>query len=169
MSVVAGDPASIFSGAAMNNRQVALHPTCQLFYATTHNDTQRHTMSGKPPKKTGSARILAAFAYSLAGLRCTFSTEAAFRQEACLVAIVSLVLFFLPLSLEWKGLLFFATAGVLVVELLNSAIESVVDLASSDYHILAKRAKDIGSAAVFVSIVLALLLWSGAVVSIIWY
>jgi diacylglycerol kinase (ATP) len=45
----------------------------------------------------------------------------------------------------------------------------VVDLASSDYHILAKRAKDIGSAAVFVSIVLALLLWSGAVVSIIWY
>jgi diacylglycerol kinase (ATP) len=72
----------------------------------------------------------------------------------------------LPLSHEWKGLLFFATTGVLVVELLNSAIESVVDLASSDYHVLAKSAKDIGSAAVFVSITLALILWSGAVFSI---
>jgi diacylglycerol kinase (ATP) len=70
------------------------------------------------------------------------------------------------LSSEWKGLLFLATTAVLVVELLNSAIESVVDLASAEYHDLAKRAKDIGSAAVFVSIALALLLWSGALLSI---
>jgi len=121
----------------------------------------------KPVKKTGIARILAACSYSLAGLRCTFATEAAFRQEVCLVVIALLVLFFLPLSAEWKGLLFLATASVLVVELLNSAIESLVDLASPDYHMLAKRAKDIGSGAVFVSITLALLLWSGAVWSII--
>jgi diacylglycerol kinase (ATP) len=121
----------------------------------------------KPVKKTGISRVLAAFTYSLDGLRSTLSTEAAFRQEVCLVAIASLVLFFLPLSNEWKGLLFLATTAVLVVELLNSAIESVVDLASSDYHVLAKRAKDIGSAAVFVSIALAVLLWTGAVCSII--
>jgi diacylglycerol kinase (ATP) len=127
---------------------------------------QPQNMDCKPPKKIGIARILAAFTYSLNGLRCTFSTEAAFRQEACVVAIVSVGLLFLPLSHEWKGLLFLATTGVLVVELLNSAIESVVDLASSDYHILAKSAKDIGSAAVFVSIALALILWSGAVFSI---
>lgn len=119
----------------------------------------------KPPKKTGSARILAAFAYSLDGLRSTLSTEAAFRQEGCLVVIFSIILLFLPLSHEWKGLLFFATTAVLVVELLNSAIEAVVDLASADYHVLAKRAKDIGSAAVLVSIALAVVLWSGAVYS----
>jgi diacylglycerol kinase (ATP) len=60
----------------------------------------------------------------------------------------------------WKGLLFLATTVVLVVELLNSAIESVVDIASPEYHVLAKRAKDLGSAAVLLSIVLAVVLWS---------
>ena len=120
----------------------------------------------KPPKKAGLARILAAFSYSLAGLRATFSTEAAFRQESCLVAGGLVVLIFLPLSAEWKGLLFFATTAVLVVELINSAIESVVDLASPDYHLLAKRAKDIGSAAVLVSIILTLCLWTGAFVAL---
>jgi diacylglycerol kinase (ATP) len=124
-------------------------------------------MDCKPPKKTGIARIFAAFSYSLEGMRCTLLTEAAFRQEACIVAIATVMLFFLPLSHEWKGLLFFATTVVLVVELLNSAIESVVDLASSDYHALAKRAKDIGSAAVFLSITLTLLLWSGAIFTLI--
>jgi diacylglycerol kinase (ATP) len=128
---------------------------------------QPHNTEQKPVKKTGMSRILIAFSYSMNGLRCTLLTEAAFRQEACLVVTAAAVLFFLPLSYEWKGLLFFATAAVLVVELLNSAIESVVDLASADYHELAKRAKDIGSAAVFVSITLAILLWIGAVVSII--
>lgn len=127
---------------------------------------QQQNMACKPTKKTGIARILAAGAYSLQGLRATFSSEAAFRQELYLVTLASAVLLFLPLSFEWKGLLFFATAAVLVVELLNSAIESVVDLASAEYHELAKRAKDIGSAAVFISIALSLLLWSGAVFSI---
>jgi len=127
---------------------------------------QQQNMACKPPKKTGFARVLAASSYSLEGLRATFSTEAAFRQELYLVTLASAGLLFLPLSSEWKGLLFFATTAVLVVELLNSAIESVVDLASAEYHELAKRAKDIGSAAVFISIALALLLWSGAVLSI---
>jgi diacylglycerol kinase (ATP) len=63
----------------------------------------------------------------------------------------------------WKGLLFLATTVVLVVELLNSAIESVVDIASPEYHVLAKRAKDLGSAAVLLSIVLAVVLWSVAI------
>ncbi len=128
---------------------------------------QTQNPRSKPPKKTGIARILAAFSYSLDGLRSTLSTEAAFRQEGWLVAFCLLVLIFLPLSHEWKGLLFFATTAVLVVELLNSAIESVVDLASPDYHHLAKRAKDIGSAAVLVSIALTVFLWLGAFFSII--
>ena len=113
--------------------------------------------------KTGIARIWAAFLYSLNGLRFAISNEAAFRQEACILVVLLVVLLFLPLSLLWKGLLFFATASVLVVELLNSAIETVVDLASPEYHELARRAKDLGSAAVLVSIVFAIILWGCAI------
>ena len=120
-------------------------------------------MDRKPPTKTGIVRIWAAFFYSLNGLRFAISNEAAFRQEACIVVIVSVALLFVPLSLVWKGLLFLATTVVLAVELLNSAIESVVDIASPEYHVLAKRAKDLGSAAVLVSIVLAVGLWSVAI------
>jgi diacylglycerol kinase (ATP) len=120
-------------------------------------------MNRKPTTKTGIVRIWAAFFYSLNGLRFAISNEAAFRQEICIVVVVLVVLGFLPLSLFWKGLLFFATISVLVVELLNSAIESVVDIASPEYHDLAKRAKDLGSAAVLVSIVLAIVLWGVAI------
>ena len=120
-------------------------------------------MNRKRITKTGIARIWAAFFYSLNGLRFAISNEAAFRQEICILVFVLVVLLFLPLSLFWKGLLFFATTSTLVVELLNSAIESVVDIASPEYHDLAKRAKDLGSAAVLVSIVLAIVLWGIAI------
>lgn len=120
-------------------------------------------MDRKPPVKTGIARIWAAFFYSLNGLRYAISSEAAFRQEVCIVVIASIALLFLPLSFAWKGLLFFATAILLVVELLNSAIEAVVDLVSPEYHDIAKRAKDLGSAAVFVSIIIAVALWGSAI------
>ena len=120
-------------------------------------------MNRKLKTKTGIARIWAAFFYSLNGLRFAISKEAAFRQEVSILVVVLVALFFLPLSLFWKGLLFFATTSVLIVELLNSAIESVVDIASPEYHDLAKRAKDLGSAAVLVSIVLAIVLWGIAI------
>lgn len=89
------------------------------------------------------------------------TNEAAFRQEAVILVALLIVLWFLPCALLWKGVLFFASTSVLIVELLNSAIESVVDLASPRYHDLAKRAKDLGSAAVLLSIVCALVLWGG--------
>ena len=120
-------------------------------------------MNRKQTTKTGIARIWAAFFYSLNGLRFAISNETAFRQEACILVVLLVVLLFLPLSLLWKGLLFFATASLLVVELLNSAIETVVDLASPEYHELARRAKDLGSAAVLVSIVFAIILWGCAI------
>jgi len=123
-------------------------------------------MNRKLTTKTGIARIWAAFFYSLNGLRLAISNEAAFRQEACIVAVLLVVLLFLPLSLLWKGLLFFATTFVLVVELLNSAIETVVDIASPEYHELSKRAKDFGSAAVLVSIVFTIVLWGCAILII---
>ena len=120
-------------------------------------------MNRKLTTKTGIARVWTAFFYSLNGLRFAISNEAAFRQELCIIAVLLVALLFLPLSLFWKGLLFFATTSVLVVELLNSAIESVVDIASPEYHDLAKRAKDLGSAAVLVSIVFAMALWGVAI------
>jgi diacylglycerol kinase (ATP) len=123
-------------------------------------------MNRKRMTKTGIARIWAAFFYSLNGLRFAISNEAAFRQETCIIIVLLVALLVLPLSLFWKALLFFATASILVVELLNSAIESVVDIVSPEYHDLAKRAKDLGSAAVLVSIVFAILLWTGAIFTI---
>ena len=104
--------------------------------------------------------------YSMDGLRYAVRKEAAFRQELCAIAVLLVALYFLPLSLVSKGLLFSATILVLIVELLNSAIESVVDIASPEYHVLAKRAKDLGSAAVMISLMLAGLLWIGALVSL---
>lgn len=112
------------------------------------------------------ARLRAAFFYSLDGLLYAVRNEEAFREEICTIAVLLVVLSFLPLSYVSKGLLFFATILVLIVELLNSAIESVVDIASPEYHNLAKRAKDLGSAAVLVSLVLAGLLWIGAILSL---
>ena len=120
----------------------------------------------KPEPKTGAARIWSAFLYTAKGLKYAAANETAFRQELVLTAVLSLVLIVLPLSLAWKGLLFLATASVLIVELLNSAIEAVVDMVSPEFHPLAGRAKDMGSAAVFVSLALAALLWVLALASI---
>jgi diacylglycerol kinase (ATP) len=122
-------------------------------------------MNKKPAPKTGFARIWAAFLYTRKGLGHALAHEAAFRQETMLVAVLCVVLFFLPLSLLWKGVLFFASAQVLIVELLNSAIEAVVDMTSPGFHELAGRAKDMGSAAVFICLVLAGVIWALALVS----
>jgi len=101
--------------------------------------------------------------YSLNGLRFVFTREAAFRQEMFVYILLMIVLCFLPLSAVFKWILLFAGTLVLVVEILNSAIESVVNIASPEYNDHAKEAKDLGSAAVFVSIVLNVVLWSWAV------
>ena len=116
-------------------------------------------MNEKPTQKTGFARIWAAFFYSLNGLRFAICNEAAFRQELCLFIILLVILFFLPVSITFKSILFFANTIVLIVELFNSAIESVVDMTSPEYNVLAQQAKDLGSAAVLISLVLAIVLW----------
>lgn len=113
----------------------------------------------KPARKDGLARIWSAFKCSLNGLRLTFAKEAAFRQELCGYVVLLVVLFFLPLSSLLKVLLLTVNTIVLAVELLNSSIEAMVDIVSPEYHDLARRAKDMASAAVFVSILLALTLW----------
>ncbi len=116
--------------------------------------------------KTGIARIFAAFSYSADGLGAAFRHEAAFRQELALYVLLLPLLYLLPVSLPFKCLLFSANTLVLIVELLNSAVESVVDLVSPDYNIYAKRAKDMGSAAVLLSLIIAAGLWASAVGSL---
>jgi diacylglycerol kinase (ATP) len=116
-------------------------------------------MDQKPSPKKGFVRIWFAFIYSLHGLRFAITKEAAFIQEICIYFVLLVVLFILPLSTVFKCVLFFANTLVLIVEILNSGIESIVDLVSPNYNDLAKRAKDLGSAAVLISIVLAIVLW----------
>jgi diacylglycerol kinase (ATP) len=110
-------------------------------------------------KKTGIRRIIAATKYSIDGLKLAAKTESAFKQE--LVASV----FLLPLAI-WLGenaieqsLLIASVVMIMIVELLNTAVEAVVDRVSSDIHELSRQAKDLGSAAVFLSISLAILVW----------
>ncbi|QDF95980.1 diacylglycerol kinase [Azoarcus sp. DD4] len=109
--------------------------------------------------KTGLRRIWNAFRYSLDGLRAALRHEDAFRQE-CLLAIVLIpAAFFVPTDGTGKALLIGSTLLVLVVELLNSAIEATVDRVSLEHHQLAKRAKDIGSAAVLIALLNLALVW----------
>ena len=119
-------------------------------------------MTDKPTARTGLSRIIAAGGYSWEGLTFAVRREAAFRQELALYLILLAVLPFLPLPGLYKLLLLALNTLVLVVELLNSAIEKVVDLASPAYHPLAKQAKDLGSAAVLLSLLLALIGWLAA-------
>lgn len=110
--------------------------------------------------KTGFRRIVNAFSYSLAGLRAAWRHEAAFRQEVVLAGLLLPIAFAVPMPGVERALLAASVLLVLVVELLNSAVESVVDRISADHHPLAGRAKDIGSAAVFVALVLVVVVWA---------
>lgn len=110
--------------------------------------------------KTGLRRLLNAFGYSLAGFRAAYKHEDAFRQEVLLSIILIPLAFFLPSGLIGKALMIGSVLLVIIVELLNSGIEATVDRISLDSHDLAKRAKDIGSAAVLVSLVNVIVIWT---------
>lgn len=110
--------------------------------------------------KTGLQRIWNAFHYSMAGLRAAFAGEQAFRQEALLAAVLTPLAFWLPVSGIGRAAMIASVLLVLIVELLNSAIEAVVDRVSLDRHHLSKRAKDIGSAAVLLSLLDVVVVWS---------
>jgi diacylglycerol kinase (ATP) len=109
--------------------------------------------------KTGLRRILNALFYSVDGFRAAYRHEDAFRQECMLAAVLVPLALFLPASGVGKALMIASVLLVLLVELLNSAVEATVDRISLENHQLAKRAKDIGSAAVFVSLVNVLAVW----------
>lgn len=108
----------------------------------------------------GHARIANATRYSMQGLAHALRHEAAFRQELLFVLPAVIVAFFVPVTRIEKVALIASMLLILIVELLNSAIEAVVDRVSLERHPLAGRAKDLGSAAVFITIWLAVLIWA---------
>ncbi len=109
--------------------------------------------------KQGWARVIAAAGYSWAGLKAAYRCEAAFREELYLCLLLVPVGVWLGESGVERALLIGSLLLVLIVELCNSAIEAVVDRVGDEYHALAGRAKDIGSAAVFVALVNVVVVW----------
>lgn len=114
---------------------------------------------------SGLKRVFYAAGYSWKGFKSTWKHEAAFRQEVILFSLMSPLVFWLGDTATERALLIAVLLIVLVVELLNSAIESVVDRIGSDYHKLSGRAKDQGSAAVFISFAIAIVVWGGFIIS----
>jgi diacylglycerol kinase (ATP) len=119
-------------------------------------------------KNSGITRVFKAFYYSIEGLASSMKHEAAFRQEVLLAAILIPGSFFLHVPLVQHILLVSSVVFVLVVELINSAIEAVVDDISLRNRPLAKRAKDMGSAAVLLSLLNCLICWA-SVIALNWH
>lgn len=122
-------------------------------------------MIHQPKKSTGIARVVRATGHSFEGLSLALKTENAFRQEAVMAVILLPAALWLARSwveFAWLG---GALMLVLIVELLNSAVEAAIDRISLDVHPLSKRAKDMGSAAVFLSIITCSAIWIAALCS----
>ena len=125
-------------------------------------------MSHEPPKsaieefkgKQGLTRLINALGYSKDGLAAAWKNEAAFREEVLLAAVAFPLAFYLGQTGIERALLAGSILFILIVEILNSAVEAVVDKASPEKHELAKRAKDMGSAAVLLSLLNAAVIWA---------
>lgn len=111
------------------------------------------------PGKTGIARLIAATGYSMKGLRAAWKYEEAFRIEATLACACVPLAFWVGQDLTHKLLLVVTCAIVILAELFNSAIEAAIDRFGSEMHPLSGQAKDIGSAGVFTSLMLFLIVW----------
>lgn len=114
---------------------------------------------GVPPKRRGIARLIAAAGYSFAGLRAAFASEEAFRMEVVVLILFTPLAFLLGETGVERALLIGVLLLLMIIELLNTAVEAVVNRIGSDYHELSKQAKDIGSAAVFLGMALVALVW----------
>lgn len=125
----------------------------------TPNNNSKSTDVSTLKSTGGFGRIGKAFGYSIQGLSHALRYEAAFRQELILIAPATIALWFLPISLLEKTVLLGTHFLVLIVELLNSAVEAVVDRVSTERHPLSGRAKDLGSAAVLLAVLLMISAW----------
>lgn len=129
---------------------------------TTSTDTTPHK------GVTGIKRVWNAFFYSMDGLKAAYTNEAAFRQEVWLAIILIPTALVLSVPVLHKALLISSVLLVMLTELLNSGIEAVVDRISYDHHELSKRAKDIGSAAVLMSLLIVVTVWGAVLLERFW-
>ena len=111
------------------------------------------------PGNTGIGRVLRATKFSAQGLSAAWKNEAAFRQELLLVVVLLPIGLWLGQTALERAVLIGCLLLVLVVELINSAIEAAIDRHGDEHHELSGRAKDMGSAAVFISLVLVAVVW----------
>lgn len=109
--------------------------------------------------KQGLTRMLNALRYSCDGIRATWKNEAAFREEIVLAIVTIPLAIYLGRTGTERALMIASIVLILIVEILNSAVEAVVDKASPEKSELAKRAKDMGSAAVLLSLINAAAVW----------
>lgn len=119
-------------------------------------------MSNPHKGRTGLDRVLRATGYSLAGLKLAYQGESAFRQETWLAVVLLPAAFWLGTTWVETALLAGSVMLMLVVELLNSAVEAAIDRISFELHDLSRRAKDLASAAVFLSVALVAGIWAAA-------
>ena len=125
-------------------------------------EAQSAPMTNPHKGRTGIDRIARALGYSVAGLRLAYRGESAFRQEFWVAAVLIPLAFWVGRNWIEVVLLTGSVALVLIVELLNSAIEAAIDRVSFEWHELSKRAKDIGSAAVFLAVLVCAGVWLAA-------
>ena len=111
------------------------------------------------PGRTGMTRIFYATGYSFKGIKAAWTHEAAFRQELTLMILMLPAAFWLGQTGEQRILLIIPLFMVVIAELVNSALEAVVDRIGTEHHVLSGQAKDIGSAVVFFSLILVFLSW----------
>ncbi|WP_163932397.1 diacylglycerol kinase [Paraferrimonas sp. SM1919] len=111
------------------------------------------------PGRTGLTRIVYATKYSMQGLKAAFKHEAAFRQEVMMLVAALAVVAVFDFGLYQSVALIISVLIIMLAELMNSAVEAVVDRIGPEHHELSGRAKDIGSAAVFIAMVIAGMIW----------
>jgi diacylglycerol kinase (ATP) len=140
-------------------RSIAVLPLCQLAAMFYHR--REFTVLNKP-NGTGFGRILKATECSRKGFVAAWRFEAAFRQEAALAIVLLPLSFWLADSLQHWAVLVSVLLLVLIVELLNSAVETLTDRVSLERHELSGRAKDLGSAAVTLSLTIVTVVWGVA-------
>ena len=126
-----------------------------------------HSYASEAKGKTGFYRIIKAAGYSLDGFKAAYKFEAAFRQVFWLNLILFTAIILCPFTISVKMLLVIASFLSLIVELINTGIEASVDHTSTAKHPLAKIAKDVGSAAQFLALLLLFILWMMALLSVV--
>ena len=133
---------------------------CQNHFCATKLLAIFHWNTMKPENNHGIKRIFRATGFSMQGLKQAWQFEAAFRQELMLAAVMLPIALLVDVAIVERLLLIMTLFIVLIVELLNSAIEAVVDRIGDEIHPLSGQAKDIASAAVFMSLALCGITWA---------